>query len=272
MEERPGDGAVVPDDLAARRVDRGGRAGVLGGDAVVDLAPRVRVEVEDSARLARHDRVRTRRDRLCLERLRMPARRHLVRDDAVEVPLERDVVDRRDAPAGRVEHHLPAVRAPVQTQVRGAALEARRARERAEPAVLRADPEPRPERVVPLRDRERPAARVRDLERARRPDRDAGRAVGEQDPHLADGGLAERRAPVVVAEDPVVLPPVARREALRAVLRHPDPVPPAVSVDEEHGRRRLRGGSAREDGEGDAGEETAHDDPRATRPQGREVA
>ena len=45
-EERVGDLAVVEDDLALRRVDRGVRRGRLGLDAAVDLAARVAVEVE----------------------------------------------------------------------------------------------------------------------------------------------------------------------------------------------------------------------------------
>ena len=112
-EERVRDLAVVEDDLPFRRVDGGARRGRLGRDAAVHLAARVAVEVERTALRQVRERVRPRGDRLRLERGGRPLRRHLRRDDALQVLLEADHVDHVEQLAVERERELAAVRDPA---------------------------------------------------------------------------------------------------------------------------------------------------------------
>ena len=89
--------ALVGDDLVRGRGDRGVGRRALGGDAAVDLRARVGVVVEAGAGLVRRDRVRARGDGLGLQRLGRPRRRALGGDDAADVVLEADGVDRVQA-------------------------------------------------------------------------------------------------------------------------------------------------------------------------------
>ena len=78
-------------------------------DAEVHLAARVGVDVERRTDGTRRKRVRACRDRLGLQRLGRPARRHLGRHDAVEVLLETDDVDRPQLPVDDVDEEPAAV-------------------------------------------------------------------------------------------------------------------------------------------------------------------
>ena len=95
--------------------------GALRRQAAVDLAALVGIEVVRAGRgLARRDGVGARGDRLRLERLGLPVRRHLAGDDAEQVALERDDVHDRQAVGGREHAQSPAI-APVADAVeRGA--------------------------------------------------------------------------------------------------------------------------------------------------------
>ena len=86
-------------DLAARGAhrSRGGRD--LGQHAAVDLRAHVGEHVPRQPGGAAGERVGAGDDRLRRERLGRPARRHLGGHDAVQVVLERDVVDRQHAAA-----------------------------------------------------------------------------------------------------------------------------------------------------------------------------
>ena len=65
-------------------------AGELGRDPAVDLAARVAVEIEGAPLRQVRERVGARGDGLRLQRLGRPARRHLRRDDALQIRLEPD--------------------------------------------------------------------------------------------------------------------------------------------------------------------------------------
>ena len=94
-------------DLPGGRGDGGVGRGGFGGDPQVNLRARVGVDVEARPAGVGGERVGAARDRLGLQRRQRPARRHLGRDHAAHVALERDLLDLRSdehlhliAPAG----------------------------------------------------------------------------------------------------------------------------------------------------------------------------
>ena len=95
-------------------------AGDLGQHAAVDLRAHVGEHVPRQPGGAAGERVGAGDDGLRVERLGRPARRHLGGHDAVQVVLERDVVDREHAAALAREHHAAAVEAVAQPVLGGA--------------------------------------------------------------------------------------------------------------------------------------------------------
>ena len=239
-EERLRDTARVEHDLARRGLDGRARLRRLGGDAAVDLAARVRVEVE-AAGLEVRQRIRAGRDRLGLQRLGRPRVRHLGPDDALQVRLEPDDVDRLELGPGGSDLDLAAIRAPE--------LERRRARTEEERAGQRLrlrgrvhlQLQVRVEGRAPGGDVVRLSGCVRDGEVRCGGDRELRLPLREQDTHATNGRRADRRAGVVVGEDAAVAEPVLR-VAVRAVLAHPDTVPPAVAAHSEERRGQAPGG------------------------------
>ena len=116
------DRAAVGEDAVRRRADREVGLRRLAPDAAVHLAALVVVEIEELARAKGRERVRTGDDCLRAQGLRMPAVRHLVRDDAAEVALERDVVHDRHPTARDRTRSAPG------TASRSATAAARRGR------------------------------------------------------------------------------------------------------------------------------------------------
>ena len=90
--------AVVGDDLAGGRGDRGVGGGRLRRHAAVHLRAGVGIQVVEGAGHVGGDRVRARGHGLRLQRLRRPGRGHLGRDHAPDVVVESDHVDRVHAP------------------------------------------------------------------------------------------------------------------------------------------------------------------------------
>ena len=88
------------------------------GDAEIDLAACVGIEVEPGTCLANRERVGACRDSLYLQRLREPGVRHLRRHHAEEVSLETDGVDRAQRAVGHGDQELPAVRAVTEADRR----------------------------------------------------------------------------------------------------------------------------------------------------------
>jgi hypothetical protein len=184
------------------------------------------------------ERVRPGDHRLCGQRLRRPAVRHLRRHDAPEVLLDPHDVD--DLKAGADFRH--AQRAAIAT---GAERERARSRGQEQwPGERRqalADAEPqlqgRPEGLRAGGQLVLLALPVADDERRLGRDDDPLGAGGEEYAHLVQVRLAERRARVVVVDDPVVGPAV-EGVTVGAVLRHSDPMPPAVAREEDR-RQRL---------------------------------
>ena len=121
-------------DLPLRRLDGRRRAGMLAGDAAVDLAAHVGVEVEGLAGDPVRERVRARRDGLRLQRLVGPRARHLLRDDTLEVLLEPDDVDRVELLARHRDGDLAAV-GPVDLERRRTRQEEERSRQLGRRAV-----------------------------------------------------------------------------------------------------------------------------------------
>ena len=88
-------------------------------DATIDLASNVGEDVESAVGLARRKRVRASCHRLGLEHLRRPVVRNLRRDDAVEVLLEPDDVDRPQASTVDVDLDRAAIAAPEPQRLAG---------------------------------------------------------------------------------------------------------------------------------------------------------
>ena len=93
MEERVDRLAFPEKHLSLRRLDRGRRARALAGDAAVDLAANVGVEIEGLAADPVREGVRACGDGLRFQCFVGPGARHLLRHDALEVLLEPDDVD-----------------------------------------------------------------------------------------------------------------------------------------------------------------------------------
>ncbi len=238
----------------------------LGRDALVHLRARVGVLVEAVADRpgARGDRVGARRDRLRLERLGRPRGRALGRDDAADVVLEADGVDRRDAAPGGPELEGAAVapvaharhRGPVQHErapAGGVHAQRRGAREQRLRALADDEPGAAADHVVGLRGIERPRADPRGAG-----ERVLALGALQQHPHLRlRGELGELRAGVVARQDRRVVDAL-QGEAVGAVLAHADAVPEARAADDHArggmGRRGAREGE--QEGERDG---AAHD-------------
>ena len=204
------------------------------GDAEIDLAPRVRVEVEPGPALLDRQRIGARGDGLGLERLRQPVARHLRRDDAVEVGLEPDDVDGAQGSVRNGDLHLAAVRAVAEPEGRRAGVE----RERSGSCCALGDVA-RLDAAAPARRSVGPAARCQSWpipSRTVNGDGDATRqpraALREVHAHPRHGRLAERRSLVVVGED-LVVESALLRVPVRAPLRHADAVAPSAAADDE---------------------------------------
>ena len=215
--------ALVGDELAARRLRRRVGRRRLDARAAVDLRARVGIVLEAVTGARGRDRVGAGRDRLRVERLGRPRGRHLDGDHALHVLLELERVDGVDA-AERAGAELEraaigAVRAPV----RGAAAQherrrpghAQRGRHRGQRAAAR-----RPQRDAPAGARARvvgprrrqlaPAAGVRARERG------AAAHGLQQHAHVARRvQRPQRRAAVVVRQDPAVVPALRARRPSR---------------------------------------------------------
>ena len=206
------------------------------GDAEIDLAPRVRVEVEPGPALLDRQRVGARGDGLHLECLRQPVARHLRRDDPVEVGLEPDDVDRAQGPVRNGHLHLAAVRAVAEPEGRRAGVERERSGQLLPLGdVARLDPQPRPEGLRARSEVPELADPVAHAERRQGRDRQPRLALREEHAHLGHGRLPDGRALVVVGED-VVVRPALLRVAVRAPLGHAHSVAPPSAADHEDGR------------------------------------
>ena len=189
-EERLRDAAPVEHDLARGSLDGRARLRRLGGDAAVDLAARVRVEVE-AARLEVRERVGACRDRLGLQRLGRPRVRHLGPDDALQVRLEPDDVDRLELGPGGSDLDLAAIRAP-ELERRRARTEEKRARQRLRlRGRVRLQLQVRVEGRAPGGDVVRLSGCVRDGEVRCGGDRELRLPLREQDTHATNGRRAE---------------------------------------------------------------------------------
>ena len=252
-EERLGELALVEHDLARGAVDGVARGARLGGDPAVDLAARVRVDVEVTETLHVGQRIGAGHDRLRLERLGGPRVGHLPRHDAPQVLLEADRVHDAD---GLAAGHLQraAVVAVAERERRRPGREDERSRQRLGgrgELQLQA----RPELLLAGRQLVRLAVRVLDRERRARGDDDALRPGHEQHAHALHRRGAEVGAGVVVGDD-VGGGPAVQGIAVGAVLREPDAVAPAVAGDEERPpgrRRRVRRRGSRETQGGEEG-------------------
>ena len=89
----------VLEHLALRPADGPVRPLGLAGEAAVDLAAGVVVDVERAAAPGGRERVAAGRERLCLQGVQRPGRRHLVGDHAGDVIVERELVDDQQRPA-----------------------------------------------------------------------------------------------------------------------------------------------------------------------------
>ncbi len=232
-EERVGDLPVVEDHLSLRRVDRVARRRELGVDPAVDLVACVAVEIEGAALREVRERVGAGCDRLRLQRLGRPVRRHLRRDDALQVRLETDRVDDLQVLSVARDGDLPAIRLAVDDE-RLPADEA----ERRLQGEMPADREVRAQGEHAGVERHLRARRIGDAPVDGRVQRRL-LLLGQEHAHGGELRGAERRPRVVVSEDPVVRPAVLR-VAVRAPLAQPQPVPPAVAADDEHGRSGAR--------------------------------
>src|SRR5690606_28254942 len=101
--------AVVGDDDTGGGCDGAVRARVLGLHTSVDLAVLGGAEVVPGAAIERGHRVAPGRDRLRLERLHRPGRRHLGRHDTAEVVLDTDDVHDLHVTVNGTQPHVAAV-------------------------------------------------------------------------------------------------------------------------------------------------------------------
>jgi hypothetical protein len=260
--ERPGKRPVRANDLAAGRIDRVVRPRMLRPDTTVDLAAGVVVEVEPGARPPADKAVRASNDRLGPESLRMPRCGHLPRDDALDVGLEPDVVDGGEPPAARSDAKQATVTVAGEPEHGRPRPEAHRAGEPAPLAARGPDPQRRAENVGPGIEIVGSPVHVLHREGRRGADGELAGAVCDQDAHPADACRAERRSPVEVVQDPLVVAPAVSREPVGAVLGKAETVPPALALDDE-GRAGLRRRGGREcDNERDGCyENPTHADP-----------
>ena len=234
------------------------RARLLSLDPFVNLASLIRIQVERLPLDEVRERVRSRRDGLRLQRFERPRVRHLVGDDALEVELERNGVDRpQEATLGR-DLDPASVLTPVERE-RRVLPGPHDSRRRGLHGTFRGDElEVRPEDEGPWRDLVDDTRTVEHGERHGRRHRDRLPALAEQDPDVAPHRASQLGARVVVGEDLVI--GVARvRHPVGPVLTHADPVPVAPPGDDEQrfaGRRRRcligpRRGRSRRGGKGD---------------------
>ena len=233
--------SVVGDDAVRRPAHGLVRARLLCLDPFVDLASLIRVQVERLPLDEVRERVRARRDSLCLQRLERPRMRHLVGDDALEVELERDGVDRaQELPLGSDLDPAPVLTS-VERERRVLSRPHDDGRYRLDGPFRGDELEVRAEDERPRRNLVHDAGAVEHGERHRRRHRDGLPALAEQDADVASRRASQLGARVVVREDLVV--GVARiRHPVRPVLAHADPVPVASPGDDEERlpRRRLR--------------------------------
>ena len=163
----------------------------------------------------------------------MPVVRHLPGHDAAQIAVERQLVHDGQRGAAAVDEQGAAVGRSVEPERRGAGDEPQRRAQLRQ--LARDDPLPAGLQLPHL------AACVDDLEGLRGADDDRRLPLGEQHPHGPRRDELQLRAAVVVLQDPLVVP-TRPRVAARAVLAHPDAVPPAAAVDQEdRAGSRVRG-------------------------------
>ena len=238
VEVRDNEAAAVREHLAGRLVDGGVGGVLLLVHPAIDLAADIGEEVERAVGLPSGQRVRSRRHGLGLQDLRRPVVRNLRRDDAVEVLLEPDHVDRPQSLADLVDlDRSPVAAAELQRLVAGEEHE-RRLERGALLHALDLDLQARADHLL-AHDGPRSAGGVANAVRRLGRDRQRRLAAGEQDPYLGDRRLADRRPAVVMREDAAIVVP-SLREAVRAPLAHPDTVAPAAAADQEDGLARPR--------------------------------
>ena len=241
-EVRTRDLAFVESDLTGGRVHRRGRRRRLVRDPEIDLVARVGVEVEAATSGAQvRERIRAGRDGLRLQRFTCPILRHLGGNDAAKVHVDIDDVD--DPDLSRAEFQdakRAAIAAAVQRQRGRTGLELEWVCQRLWLRLRIArigNLEGRADCVVAGVQRMLLARPVHHLERELRCNPRLLGARGEQHAHAADRRSADCRPREVVLDDPVVRPSVLCI-AEGAVLRHAEPMAPAMSADEE-GRLRA---------------------------------
>jgi hypothetical protein len=228
--------AVPPQHFARSRADGEVRLGPLGTDASVHLRARVGVEVEVLARLQRREGVGAGGNSLRLIGRLVPALRHLPRDDAAQVAVERQQVDDHQTGGRALDDHVAAVRREVDLQRLGPRLKAKWRPQHLVPERELPVDDDGPRRQVQL-----VAACVENDERRGRSDPNGVASPREEHAHRPRVPRLDRRLRVVVREDLAVAETVAR-VALGAPLAHADPVAPAATVEQEHGpcRRHCR--------------------------------
>ena len=260
-EEGGRNGPLVLHDLAGGGGRGGGGVRMLVLDRPVLLAANavVGVELRRRAVVERGVGIGAGADRLHVERLRRPARAHLVRHDACDVALDADVVDqveRRGAGADDPERAVPvAARVPchagvIELQRLGGGDDHERRVDPGEDGLPRGVPHHQEPWRCPGYDRV--AAGGKRLGRAGRLVLEAGRPPRTRrgrrrapGPSAPAPSCPPRSCPATCpcssAEDGRVLPAVGR-VAVRAPLRHPDAVAVAVA-----GQGEVGGGSSRGD-------------------------
>ena len=95
MKERIHDCALIEKDFSARAVDRRCCRPRLCRHPLIDLTMRGAAEVKPfrAVTLAIFQGKGARCHALCAQSLHIPARRHLFRDDTIEIVLDKDIID-----------------------------------------------------------------------------------------------------------------------------------------------------------------------------------
>jgi hypothetical protein len=245
------------DDLPRGLVHRGRRPGVLGVDAAVELTPHVRIEVEVPVAPPGRQGIRARRDGLGFQCLGRPRGRHLARNDAVQILLETDDVDHRQAGAVGVDDDIAPV-GPVQPERARAGIESD-GRDEGLVLAARRQPQVRSQRYRSRSDLDALTGRIRGGEGRVRGDLHRRPPIAEEHTQGFLRDIPEGRPGIVVSKDAVERPACLRREPVRTALAETDAVAGALAAeDERHRPERARRERAGYDGRSEEDGQTTH--------------